>query len=104
MASGQWQGSTRRGSLPPDWPRVRQSVLKHASRVCAIRGPMCIVTATEVDHIGSRDNHDRSNLRASCKPCHQDRSSSQGGQAAGRARRAMLVARKRPTERHPGEA
>jgi 5-methylcytosine-specific restriction protein A len=99
---GQWSGSTRRSTLPASWPKIRNHVLKRDGRVCQIRGPMCITLATEVDHVNSRDDHDVRNLRAVCQACHQDRSSSQGGTAAGQARRALLAARKRPPEGHPG--
>jgi len=102
MASGGWQGSTRRRTLPPDWMRVRNHVLKRDGRRCRIRDTMCIGVATEVDHVGDREDHRPEMLRAACGPCHQNRSSMQGGQAAGRARRAIVAARRRPAERHPG--
>lgn len=102
MASGRWEGSTRRVTLGPEFFRNRNRVLKRDGRVCQLQDSMCIGLATEVDHIGDRGNHAEDNLRAACKPCHQNRSSSQGGQAAGRARRERVAARRRPAERHPG--
>ena len=88
--------------MPPDWMRRRNHVLKRDARICKIQDPMCISVATEVDHIGDRMNHSEGNLRAACKPCHQNRSSGQGGAAAGRMRRAMASQRRRPPEAHPG--
>jgi 5-methylcytosine-specific restriction endonuclease McrA len=102
MASGQWEGSTRRATLGPEFFRNRNRVLKRDGRVCQLRDAMCIGLATEVDHIGNREDHSEINLRAACKPCHQNRSSSQGGVAAGRARQAQIAARKRKPESHPG--
>ena len=94
--------SSRKSTLPRDWPRRRQQVLNRDGRTCQIRGSRCIGHAVEVDHIGHRDNHDHDNLRASCTPCHQDRSAGQGGAASATARQARIAARKRPAERHPG--
>lgn len=102
VASGQWTGSTRRVTLPPDWPRIRNSVLKRDGRRCRINGPMCIGMASEVDHAGSRDDHRPESLRAACRPCHLSRSSGQGGAAAGRAARARAALKQRPQEGHPG--
>ena len=102
MASGQWETSTRRSTLPPDWCRVRNHVLKRDGRLCRIQGPLCIGTATEVDHTGDREDHRPEALQAACNPCHQAKSSAQGGQDAGRARRERVAARKRAPERHPG--
>nr|WP_291415493.1 HNH endonuclease signature motif containing protein [Actinophytocola sp.] len=53
--------------------------------------------STEVDHIRRGDNHDLSNLRGVCAPCHRAKSAREGGTAAA-ARRA----RRRPSEPHPG--
>lgn len=58
--------------------------------------------ATEVDHMGSRDDHRPESLRSACSPCHLLRSSGQGGAAAGRAARARAAAKRRPEEGHPG--
>lgn len=102
MASGGWRDSTRRSTLPADWPRVRNHVLKRDGRQCRIAGPMCIGTATEVDHVGDREDHRPESLRAACSPCHLDRSSRQGAGASAQARRQIVAARKRPQERHPG--
>ena len=98
-----WQGSTRRATLPKDWWRVRWAVLERDGHRCQLREPdLCVGIAAEVDHIGSRADHRPENLRAACRPCHQHRSSQQGGQAAGERRRARVAARRRPPEPHPG--
>ena len=102
MASGGWSSSSRRSTLPPDWPRVRNSVLKRDGRRCQIKGPLCIGVATEVDHTGDPEDHRREVLRAACKPCHAARSAQQGGSASATARRDRVAAKRRPAERHPG--
>ncbi len=102
MASGQWAGSTRRETLGPEFFRNRARVLRRDGRMCQLRDPMCIGVATEVDHVGDRMDHREANLRAACKPCHQNRSSGQGGAAAGRVRKQIAAARKRKPEAHPG--
>lgn len=102
MASGGWQGSTRKATLPANWWRLRASVLRRDNHTCQLRDPGCIGHATEVDHAGDRDDHRPEKLRAACKPCHQLRSSGQGGAAAGKAARARKAARFRPPEPHPG--
>lgn len=98
-----WEGSTRRATLPKSWWRLRARVLARDGHQCKLRDSGCIGTATEVDHgdLG-RHVHTEDNLRAACKPCHQHRSSHQGGAAAGRAARARTASRKRPPEPHPG--
>lgn len=97
-----WHGSTRRATLPPDWPTIRPRILRRDHHRCQLAGPRCLVRATEVDHIGDRDDHRDENLRAACRPCHMTRSSSQGGQAAAAAYAAIAARRYRPSEPHPG--
>lgn len=99
-----WQGSTRRESLDKEFFRNRSAVLRDAGYRCQIGTVgVCTGHANQADHIGDRLDHRRENLRAACPECHQDRSSRQGGQAAAERRRARIAARKRPTERHPGQ-
>lgn len=102
MSSG-WElrPSTRRATLPRDWPRRRRACLRRAGYLCEIGGPRCIGSATEADHAGDREDHD--NLRAACSVCHGERSSAQGGVASGKSKRDRLALRNRPTEPHPGE-
>lgn len=103
MASGNWQGSTRRVSLGKTYFRNRAIVMKRDGWRCQLQTPgVCIGTATECDHKGDRLDHRPEAMRAACKPCHQLRSSGQGGQAAGQARKVRAAARFREPERHPG--
>lgn len=88
--------SWRRSPLPPDWPQRQRRVLERDDHRCRIRGPNCIDRATEVDHIGDRDDHDDDNLRAACTPCHRSRT----GRQARAARR--IEPTRRPPEPHPG--
>jgi 5-methylcytosine-specific restriction protein A len=104
MASGsQWRGSTRRTTLGKEYFRNRAHVMKRDGHQCQIRTPgLCIGAANQCDHIGDRLDHSPENMRAACEPCHQARSSGQGGAAAGQARRARAAARSRQPEPHPG--
>lgn len=103
MASGNWQGSTRRVTLGKEYHRNRALVMRRDGKRCQIRTPgICIGTATECDHVHDRLDHSTENMRAACHPCHLDRSSRQGGTAAGQARKARAAARFRTPERHPG--
>jgi 5-methylcytosine-specific restriction protein A len=102
MASGGWSSSNRRSTLPHDWPRVRNHVLKRDGRVCQIRGPFCMTVATEVDHIGDPEDHRPESLRAVCVRCHAIRSGRQGADASLTVRKAIIAARRRPAEKHPG--
>jgi hypothetical protein len=87
-----WSGSTRRQTLPPDWPEIRRFVLDRDDGVCQIAdADICTGVATDADHLGASDDHRLHLLRAACRPCHQRRSSSQGGRAAAEARRAGML-------------
>lgn len=103
MASGQWAGSDRRARLPREWHAQRQRVLRNHGRICHVCGGP---GADAVDHVTVGDNHNEANLRPIHEKvppyCHREKSSREGGQAAGRARRAMVAARKRKPEAHPG--
>lgn len=96
-----WEGSTRRETLPANWQRLRRVVFRRAGYQCQhVRvdtGMRCKTRANQCDHVGDRDDHSLSNLRALCEYHHQIRSSSQGGQAhAARFKRAE--------KQHPGVA
>ena len=83
------------------WDRVRRRVLRRDGHECQIRGPQCLVAATEVDHIvnvASGGTDDPENLRAACRPC--NRAKAQAEAAA--ARRVRSAGGRHPTERHPG--
>lgn len=103
MASGQWEGSDRRIRLPKEWHAQRQRILRNHGRICHVCGGP---GADTVDHVKPGDDHSDENLRPihdRVPPhCHRSKSSSEGGQAAGRARRAQVAAKRRPAERHPG--
>lgn len=86
--------SWRRTPLPPDWPARRRRVLDRDQHQCQLRGPRCAGEATDVDHIGDRDDHSDANLRSACGPCHDSRT----GQQA----RAVQGFRRRPPAKHPG--
>ena len=98
--SGRWQHSTRRATLPDDWPALRRAVLVRDAWQCQIADPQrCTGHATDVDHIGRSEDHSLANLRAACRPCHARRSAMQG--AAARA--VSRAAARYPVERgHPG--
>ncbi|TAL42993.1 MAG: HNH endonuclease [Salinibacterium sp.] len=85
--------SRRLSPLPKDWPRIRRLVLERDEGFCQIRLVGCTMIATEVDHIGDRDDHSEDNLRSACKACHQKRTYMQ---TLGHA------PRRRPSEPHPG--
>lgn len=96
---GGWQGSNRRAELPSDWDsRIRPFVLERDGHQCTLTddGVRCTYRATDVDHIGDKNDHAPANLRAICTWHHRRRSSAQGNAARKR------VPEKRPPERHPG--
>jgi 5-methylcytosine-specific restriction enzyme A len=98
-SGGQWSGSDRRVRLPKAWHAQRARVLRDHGRICHLCGGP---GATEVDHVTAGDDHGEANLRPAHKACHARKSSSEGGTAAGQARKARAAARYRPAEPHPG--
>ncbi len=118
--SGQWLGSTRRDTLPPNWKRgIRPAILKRDGHRCTWLGPRdraqdgqparylagnyhdgerCTARATDVDHVGDSLNHADSNLRSLCDSHHKFRSSGQGNVTQQRMRDRRL----RPVRPHPG--
>lgn len=99
--TGQWEGSTRRDELPDDWPDRRALVMQRDHYRCrwvinAQSDERCGTTATDVDHIGDRNDHRLINLQALCREHHAIKSSREGTAARWQHRRA------RPPERHPG--
>ncbi|WP_054050704.1 HNH endonuclease [Alloactinosynnema sp. L-07] len=95
---GQWAGSTRRDTLPPDWAeRVAQVKARDRGRCqWPEHGTTCGQPGRDVDHIHGRHNHSLTNLRLLCG-WHHDRKSS----AEGNATRVRHTNR-RPPEPHPG--
>lgn len=100
----QWQNSTRRDRLPPDWPRIRKRVLRRDKYLCQHRdadGDLCAAYATDVDHKDRGDDHRLENLQSLCGEHHRAKSSSEGGEALA-AHRREINSRFRRTEEHPG--
>lgn len=99
-----WEGSTRKETLPPDWPQRRQAVFARDGNRCVVikkDGRRCWDKATDCDHIGNREDHSLANLRSLCSWHHQRRSSTQGGTASAIAKQNR-PSLKRPPEAHPG--
>jgi AAA domain-containing protein/HNH endonuclease len=66
-----WAGGSTRA-----WRKTRELVLARDGYRCQIRGPKCTTTATEADHIVTREaggTDDPANLRAACGPCNRGR-------------------------------
>lgn len=91
--TGQWASSNRRATLPSDWRRIRARILRR-DPTCQLRLDGCTNTSTEVDHIGSADDHREHMLRGVCHPCHAKRTQDQA--------QAAKPKRLRATEPHPG--
>lgn len=96
--SGGWAGSRRRYELPPNWQsQIRPAILQRDGHRCrGLDGKHCGRPATDVDHIGDRDDHRPENLQALCADCHAVKSSREGNAAR------WAVREQRPGERHPG--
>ena len=83
------------------WDEQRQAkrVLERDGHRCYLRGPDCIGTATQVDHViplfkgGSKDDD---NVRAICHECHRAKVKRETAQARNRYRM------RREPEPHPG--
>lgn len=87
----------RRTPLPTDWPHIRRTILQR-DPTCKLAYPeLCTTTSTQVDHIDDDANHQPTNLRGVCKPCHDKRSERQRLDALG-----VGPGRRRPIEQHPG--
>jgi hypothetical protein len=99
-----WRTSPR----PIGWGRIRAAILQR-DPVCTwgfLKGELaygeanCREASTDVDHIGSPDDHDSNSLRGLCSYHHAKRTASQG--VLGRARIRQERPRVRPKQRHPG--
>ena len=96
--------TTRKETLPPDWPRLRLAVFERDGHQCTYTrrdtGRRCSETKRlECDHVGDRMKHSMDNLTTLCHWHHLRKSGSQGGKAAAlRPRRELKL----PTETHPG--
>lgn len=98
--SGNWEGSTRRDTLPDDWPQLRALILDRDAHACQWKtdGTACGAHATHVDHKHRKGGDRPSNLRALCAWHHNRKSSAEGNEAQIRYSTA------RPREQHPGLA
>jgi hypothetical protein len=98
MSGGSWRSTP----LPPGWGRLRASVLARdpGCQWGILPGEEwgCGQDSTEVDHLGSPDDHRLEMLRGLCHSHHLRRTGAQIG-AQNAARRSM---RMRPVEPHPG--
>lgn len=93
-----WDNSDRRSRLPKDWSTRRTKVLERDHYECRwVIAPnrLCLMKATDVDHIKPGDDHSYTNLQSLCADHHQMKT------IAERPLR-RYYSRKRPTERHPG--
>jgi 5-methylcytosine-specific restriction endonuclease McrA len=104
MIRRSWQGSTRKARLPSDWARLRERVLIRDGYRCQaiIDGQRHGVYGNQVDHIDRTGPDEEWNLQTLCRPCHDAKSSREGGLASSAARRARGWLRARPPEPHPG--
>lgn len=95
-----WASSTRRSTLPPNWPTIRRRVLERDGWRCTAvtDGQRCTNRANQVDHITRGAGDHDSNLASLCAHHHARKSSAEGNAA-----RRRLTAR-RQAERHPGLA
>ena len=93
-----WEGSTRRGRLPVDWPALRAAKkLANPTKVCHICGKP---GGDTLDHIKPGDDHSLENLdwvHDRARPhCHRTKSGQEGAAALAAKRKAA-----RPAEIHP---
>ena len=102
MSPGGWRGSSksnRSEELPPDWPAIRERVMRRDGRRCVWRlpsGARCPNPATDVDHIDAPWDHRDENLRALCGPHHDKRTAKQGNAAKKRYKPPVRDFRKPP--------
>jgi 5-methylcytosine-specific restriction protein A len=95
---GHWVGATPR-NLPPNWPTITKHIHARDGHRCTAQrrdGTRCPAPSTDIDHIGSRDNHTPANLQALCAWHHARKTAQQGNTA----RRPVTT--RRPPEQHPG--
>ena len=68
------------------WQALRVKVLQRDGHMCQVRGPRCLVHATDVDHVipthlGGADSI--ANAQSVCKPCHSDKTAREARAARG---------------------
>lgn len=91
-----WQFSGRSRRLPPDWSRIRRSILAR-DPVCRLCGN---ARSVEVDHRIPGDDHRPVNLQGVCVSCHRSKTAVEARD--GLARYWSARQRERPGEDHPG--
>lgn len=105
--AGQWAGSTRKATLPPDWEKRRDERLEldgyQCTHVRVDTGRRCTGRATDVDHVGNRDDHRISQLRSKCGWHHLGKSSREGAAAASKWSK-IRAREQRARRQHPGLA
>ena len=91
-----WSTSTRKGSLPPDWPRRVAATRARAHGRCEHVGPdgRCPAQGVDCDHAGHRHDHDT--LQWLCATHHQAKTQAEATRARWRYRD------RRDPEPHPG--
>lgn len=93
-----WNPDVHGKHLPKNWRSIRVKVLRRDDYRCRF----CGAVATDVDHIGSRYNHNIENLRALCSSCHKKRTGKQGWTKWHQGRKRAKQMFRRPVEQHPG--
>lgn len=93
-----WANSSRKTRLPDNWPAIRARILRRDRNTCT----KCGKPANQVDHIAAGDNHADWNLTSLCTPCHNAKSSAEGGRAVHKGRRQRGPKPWRKPPKHPG--
>lgn len=95
-----WRGSTRKGRLPVDWPRLRKVVLERSDYHCewVEDGRPCFTRATDVDHIVAGDLNTLDNLQSLCRKHHLQKT----GREARAVQEKLKALARRPAEKQPG--
>jgi len=104
--SGGWAGSTRKETLPADWPQRCAAIHERSGGRCEWKINPAAGNYTRcknpanggVDHWKGRLYHELDGLRDSCHEHHAKKSSREGAEA----KAAKAASRYRPKEEHPG--
>jgi len=95
-----WEGSTRKRTLPRDWPRLRKVVLERCGYRCewVENKARCRNEATDVDHKGDRLDHTPDALQGLCRAHHLTKT----GREARAVQEKIKALRRLPEEKQPG--